>query len=398
MLDPERVKLDAAHIGFLARTGQKVDFDKIKMFLQTDDSRCAAVRAEANTPVNELHVMGGERYGLEGNMNINMYARQTRQMNGYPLRSFSADNPAIILPPKYGGFPRYTSNETERENYVSRFTEPLSAPLQQNTLLLGSQGYTVTNNSASDPFAPQGFINNMFASRDAIDYNEYMHRQKRFLEHVESQRIANDKIKKRRRRLGIDDGVFIGSNGEIMTQVASVTNDATFQDTAFSRQQEKAKGIMSLDLPADMNNPKLYTMGSIKQLESTVDQDILDNNANSMIQIPYPTAGNQVLLNMSQFQPSQSSVLGPNNGMQPMSLVQVQVPGTPNYKRIITRVGQKLKAANKRMKQSSSNIMQAPSTPPGQKTQPSSGFTPPQAATKIQKAFYNMRSRKTPSK
>jgi hypothetical protein len=378
MLDPERVKLTAANIGFLTRMGQQVDMEKVKMFLQTDDSGCAKVRAEANTPVNELHVMGGQRFGMEGNMNIQDYARQTRQMNAYPLRSFSANNPAIVLPPKYGGFPRYISNEGERTDYVSRFTEPLSAPLQQNTLLLGSQGYTVTNNSASDPFTPQEFEMNLFKSKDAIDYNEYLIRQKRYLQHVETQRIANDNKNKRMRRLGLDDGVFIGANGEIMTQVASVSNDATFQDTAFSMQQQKAKGIMSLDLPADMNNPKLYTMSSLRSLEKPIDQEVLDNNANSMIRIPYPTAGNQVLLNQSQFMPNQASVLGPNNGMQPMRLggggggVMMAAPPSPPPPPPGLSKNQAKKWRQQWIKQNSPPIAVAQGNPPT-----------PQAASKI---------------
>jgi hypothetical protein len=88
MLDPQRIGLNAASVGFLARTGQSVDWGSFNQALQTDDSRVAEVRATVETPVDELHVMGGQRFGLEGNSNLKMNARQQRQLNGYPLRSF----------------------------------------------------------------------------------------------------------------------------------------------------------------------------------------------------------------------------------------------------------------------------------------------------------------------
>jgi len=116
--------------------------------------------------------MGGQRFGLEGNTNLKTNARQERQINGYPLRSFSAHAPAIILPDKYGGLPMYTRNQTEYADFVSRYTAPLSAVLQNDTVLLGRQGYSVTNESASQPFKDVGFEHNMHKSKDAIDYNE----------------------------------------------------------------------------------------------------------------------------------------------------------------------------------------------------------------------------------
>lgn len=320
MLDPQRVKLDAANIGFLQRTGQNVDYEKIKMFLQTDDSGCAKVRREADTPVNELHVMGGQRLGLEGNMNLQDYSRQNRQMNAYPLRSFSANNPVIVLPPKYGGFPRYTSNESERQDYVSRFTEPLSAPLQQNTLLLASQGYTVTNNSATDPFTPQEFEMNMFKSKDAIDYNEYLFRQKKYLQMVESQRVANQGVKDRRRRMGVDDGVFIGADGSIMTQVASVSNDAAFQDTAFSQQQSKARALQSFQIPPAMDNYKFYDASTVRNIEGELNQAVLEDNANDLVRIPIP-ANNSQLVQGQQFMANPIVPSAAINGMQPGNIV-----------------------------------------------------------------------------
>lgn len=330
MLDPQRVKLDAAHIGFLKRTGQEVDFDKVKLFLQTDDSRCAAVRAEKNTPVNELHVMGGQRFGFEGNMNLQEYSRQARQINGYPLRSFSATSPAIILPPKYGGAPQYTPNPGEPENYVSRFTEPMSAMLQQNTLLLGREGYTVSNNSASDPFIPLGFEINMFKSKDAVDANEYQHQLKKYLERVENRRVIGAGGKAPRKgkagpfggyggnagmtgmggiggdKLAVDDGVFIGSDGKIMTQVASVTNGAYLTMNSFSNHESRVNAIQQFSSPPASNDAISLNLPSNQGngLERAVNQDVLEDNANLMALVP---ASNQELVINNAFRGSAGS-------------------------------------------------------------------------------------------
>jgi len=372
MLDPERVKLDAAHIGFLVRTGQKVDMDKVKMFLQTDDSGVINVRRTVETPVNELHVMGGQRYGMEGNMNLQEYSRQARQINGYPLRSFSATAPAVILPPKYGGFPRYVENEGERTDYVSRFTEPISAALQQNTILLGREGYTVSNNSASDPFIPMGFDMNMFKSKDAIDQNEYQHSMRRYLERVENQRIAKSgrgggrrsggsagpfgdykggagptgmggiggdqlvegsQIDKKDlrgsfkggmgRRLGVNDGVFIGANGNIMTQVSSVTNNAYMTSNVFNNYQSRQNAYFNFQAPPDQNDAGLYNVPSNQGagLENRVGLEVLEDNQNLDMYVPNenPMLNNQEIVQQNYFTPPPKQG-GPTTGMQPMSL------------------------------------------------------------------------------
>lgn len=222
MLDPERVKLTASTIGFLQSHGQKVDYETIRKALQTSDDGCVNVRRERDTTVNELHVMGGQRMGMEGNQNLLENERQKRQINGYPLRSFSADEPAIILPPKYGGFPQYVTNASERDNFVSRFTEPMSAPLQQNTMLLGTLGYQVTNESASDPYTAYGFEHNLHKSAVAIDYNDMVHRQRKWLKQL-SQRARSA------RGQADEVGIFVSANGDPMTQVEDAAQGA--QDT-----------------------------------------------------------------------------------------------------------------------------------------------------------------------
>jgi hypothetical protein len=362
MLDPQRVKLDAANIGFLVRTGQNVDMDKVKMFLQTDDSGCAKVRREADTPVNELHVMGGQRFGLEGNMNLQDYTRQQRQINGYPLRSFSANAPAVILPPKYGGFPQYVQNEGERDNFVSRFTEPISAPLQQNTILLGREGYTVDNHSASDPFQPLGFEMNMDKSKEAIDANEYQHAIKRYLERVENRRVANmvsggkaarkampyggyrgnsgmtgmggiggderiDQITTSQKalksgfkgrssapRIGINDGIFIGSDGKIMTQVASVTNNAFMtQNVLNSNYGARQQRHMNHD-PLDQNDSAMRHLPSNRALEGPVDGEILEDAQALEVITSTVGARNQEIIVNNVYRGSASTMNGSQAG------------------------------------------------------------------------------------
>lgn len=275
MLDPERVKLTAANIGFLKQKGIAVDFETIRKALQTDDGGCVNVRREAETPVNELHVMGGQRLGLEGNMNILEYARQARRMNAYPLRSFSASAPAVILPPKYGGFPQYINNESERENYVSRFTEPMSAPLQQNTMLLGPQGFSVSSHSASDPFKPLGFELNLHKSRDAINYNEIAMRQRKFLQQASGQARANKDNNKGPPTLVQNDGIFVGPDGNVMSQVESVANGAFAQNTMFDRMQERVRRVQQLEPVDSSDNGYMTDLTSYsRNTEDRLDQNL----------------------------------------------------------------------------------------------------------------------------
>jgi hypothetical protein len=239
MLDPQRIGLNAASVGFLVRTGQNVDWSSFNQALQTDDSRTSVVTRTIQTPVDELHVMGGQRFGLEGNSNLKMNARQERQMNGYPLRSFSAEAPAIILPDKYGGLPLYTRNQTEYSDFVSSYTAPLSMALQNDTVLLSRQGYSVSNESASQPFKDVGFEHNMHKSRAAIDYNTAAIQQRQWLQHqsqVARKQKQGGKVTQMRMNSnngrGVRnavDGIFISANGDPM----SFVNDESLGDAFY---------------------------------------------------------------------------------------------------------------------------------------------------------------------
>lgn len=273
MLDPQRIGLNAASVGFLARTGQKVDWASFNQALQTDDSRVADVRATVETPVDELHVMGGQRFGLEGNSNLKMNARQERQMNGYPLRSFSAEAPSIILPDKYGGLPMYTRNQTEYKDFVSSFTAPLSGVLQNDTVLLGRQGYSVTNESASQPYRDVGFEHNMHKSKSAIDYNTALINQRRWLQ-IQSREAQHQKFGKevsKRRAMGqkdvggivipadnsnrgMGDGVFIGADGRPMTQVLDEANGDQFAGAVLENPQANPQVEYHFSSQIDPNN------------------------------------------------------------------------------------------------------------------------------------------------
>lgn len=316
MLDPERVKLTASTIGFLQSHGQKVDYETIRKALQTSDDGCVNVRRERDTTVNELHVMGGQRMGMEGNQNLLENERQKRQMNGYPLRSFSAEEPAIILPPKYGGFPQYVTNGTERDNFVSRFTEPMSAPLQQNTMLLGTLGYQVTNESASDPYTAYGFEHNLHKSAVAIDYNDMVHRQRKWLKQL-SQRARSA------RGQADEVGIFVSANGDPMTQVEDAAQGA--QDTRsflsmsrnYSGRQSRMQNMQPLQGGGIKNNsinPNLLQ----RQFES------LDNTLQMINMNLQRSNANANAINVKAGLPQSAFIGTPssNNGMQGQQLTE----------------------------------------------------------------------------
>ena len=238
MLDPERIGLNAQSVGYLLRRKEKVDWVSFKQQLQTDDGGCVNVRRQIETPVNEIHVMGGELKGLESNSNMLDRERQHRQMNAYPLRSFSADAPAIILPPKYGGLPMYTRNQVQYADYVSRFTEPMSAPLQRDTELLGSMGFTASNESASNPYRSTGFEHNMHKSQSAINMNEAIIRQRRFLE-VQSKKAQSQKRQVR------TEGVFVSANGDPITEVEDLIDGDRATINAFQLHRARQENLQN---------------------------------------------------------------------------------------------------------------------------------------------------------
>ena len=190
MLDPTRFALNAATVGFRIRTGQSVNWNAFHNAIQNQTDAIKVRREQQETLVSELHVMGGQRFGMEGNSKTNERARQQRQMNGYPLRSFLATGGPVILPPKHGeglmatpmnlGRSQYsTYNAVQGQNYVSAFTEPLNAPLENNTILLGRAGIQAYSESASDPYKAVNFMNNMHSSLDQIRANQQRHLNER---------------------------------------------------------------------------------------------------------------------------------------------------------------------------------------------------------------------------
>lgn len=136
----------------------------------------------------------------------------------------------------------YTRNQTEYSDFVSRYTAPLSTALQNDTVLLGRQGYSVTNESASHPYRDVGFEHNMHKSKDAIDYNEAMIKQRQWLQYqsqvaqkqkrggkVTEMRMSSENGRGVRNAV---DGIFISANGEPMTQVNSDSlGDMLYDDT-----------------------------------------------------------------------------------------------------------------------------------------------------------------------
>jgi hypothetical protein len=253
MLDPQRIGLNAASVGYLKRRRENVDWASFNKQLQTDDGGCINVRRTVETPVNEIHVMGGELKGLESNSNLLDRQRQYRQMNAYPLRSFSADAPAIILPEKYGGLPMYTRNQVEHEEYVSRFTEPMSAPLQRDTELLGRMGFSASNESASNPYRSLGFEMNMHKPKVAIDMNEAIIRQRRFLE-------SSSRLGQSRKHNILTSGIFISANGDPITEVEDAVDSDRDTINAFHLHRARQHSLFERDG---------LTQGATARVEST---------------------------------------------------------------------------------------------------------------------------------
>ena len=202
MLDPTRYALNAETVGFRKRTLQNVDWGAFNEALQTQTESIKVRRELEETPTNEIHVMGGQRFGVEGNAKTNEIARQHRQMNGYVLRSFLATGGPVILPPKKNdsllGIPtrfgqtQYTPNAVLGQQYTSAFTEPLLAPLDNNTILLGRAGVEALSNSISNPYKALQFRMGMDATQEELRSIESQHQQ---LKSELSQDLERQKLK-----------------------------------------------------------------------------------------------------------------------------------------------------------------------------------------------------------
>lgn len=189
MLDPNRYSLDAATVGFRKRMRQSVNWGNFTEALQTQSESIKVRRELEETKVSEAHIMGGERYGFAGNSKTNELARQERQMNGYPLRSFYATGGAIVLPSKHGeglmatpvnvGLTSYAQYNGVVGNYVSAFTEPLYAPHDSGVMLLARAGVQAQSESISNPYKFLQFQMNMNATQQQIAENERLHQELR---------------------------------------------------------------------------------------------------------------------------------------------------------------------------------------------------------------------------
>lgn len=189
MLDPTRISLDAATVGFRTRMGQAVDWGSFNQALQTQSESIKVRRELEETPVNEVHVMGGQQFGIAGNQKTNEWARQQRQMNGYPLRSFLVTGGPVILPtkreeglmaiPVNRGLTQYTQYNGVVGNYASSFTEPLTAPMASEMQMLARAGAQARSDSIVNPYKALQFQLNMHKTQAEIADNEARHRELR---------------------------------------------------------------------------------------------------------------------------------------------------------------------------------------------------------------------------
>lgn len=189
MLDPNRYSLDAATVGFRKRMGLSVNWGNFNEAMQVQTEAIKVRRELEETPISEIHVMGGQGIGIAGNGKTNELARQSRQMNGYPLRSFYATGGAVVVPQKHGeglmaipmnlGLTQYAQYNGVVGNYVSSFTEPLNAPMDSNLMLLARTGAQLRNESISNPFKVLQFNLNMNSTLEQIQGIEKKHQELR---------------------------------------------------------------------------------------------------------------------------------------------------------------------------------------------------------------------------
>lgn len=265
MLDPRRIGLNAESVGFQKRMHQDVDFKEFDRALQTDynnQNSAVEVRRLRDTPINEIHVMGGERNGFESNELLLTRARQERQINGYPLRQFDAKNPAVILPKKYGGFPMYNRNQTEYPELVSVFTEPMSAILQSGTELLQtarSGAIPITPSSLHTPYEAGYFVDPMSSSYDQLTANVNEMKQRKHLQNMSRTAMKGKG----------DGGIFISKNGQPMTDVQDALNSTTATNNAFALEvqgnNDRANFLM--------NRPLNFNYDAKYSIPSTADSD-----------------------------------------------------------------------------------------------------------------------------
>ena len=103
MLDPRHLGLNAESVGFQVSHRQPVDWKSFSVALQNQSDSVKVRRELQETPISELHIMGGQLFGFEGNSLLDTRKRQERQINGYRLRSFTAKDSAVVMPPKDAG-------------------------------------------------------------------------------------------------------------------------------------------------------------------------------------------------------------------------------------------------------------------------------------------------------
>lgn len=189
MLDPNRYSLDAATVGFRKRMRQSVDWSAFNEALQTQSESIKVRRELQETPITEIHVMGGQGFGVAGNQKTNEMERQARQMNGYVLRSFLATGGAVVLPTKHTeglmatpqnlGLPQYTQYNGVMGSYVSSFTEPLNAPMDSGMMTLARLGVQARSEASTNPFKYLQFQLNMHKSQEEIRALEEKHKELR---------------------------------------------------------------------------------------------------------------------------------------------------------------------------------------------------------------------------
>jgi hypothetical protein len=289
--------------------GLEVDWGSFGEAMQTQNESVKVRRELIETPINEVHVMGGERYGFAGNSKFNEQARQERQMNGYPLRSFLATGGPLVLPGKRGdpllatqgtmGHSVFIRNSADMGLSTSSFSEPLHDALDTNALSMGRSGAEAMSEAIQNPFQRLQFMLNMHESNASIQNNQEEHQnikaynqQGNIKESLakEEQRMRTEKINYDRQRqrearmaagdgeggIGAVRGNVQGENDRpgnaFLQEIESFNQLANIQQTATKK--EAATSLKGVMLPKKLpSSPYMKPVTSLSGIRKNLDSD-----------------------------------------------------------------------------------------------------------------------------
>ena len=316
MLDPNRIALTADAVGFRKRTHQAVEWTSFGIALQNQTDTIKTRREVAETPISVLHCMGGQGAGLESNEVLGTRARQMRQMNGYRIRSFTAQDGPIVPPKQHSdsvmalpmniGIPQYVRyNAVAGEQYVSHFTEPLVAPLEHKETLMSLAGLQTFYNRGKNPGEYLKWNLNMNKSQEQINANEAIFTEQ-----------ADVKRQKLQAGMKVNDSAFESGREKRMKVINNKHNEQAQQNSSViskAAEKEAVKEVQNDLRKVDAEQVGFLGNGIIPILYETEDKANYEKKAARQAGI---IRRNINVRNGKKSYPS----AGVGNGFQPSSL------------------------------------------------------------------------------